>query len=121
MEIKLKKYSSIYILDIKGEIDLYNYCSLKDVVNKMKEKNIRNYIMNFEEVNYIDSSGIGTILSIYSGLVEEKKNFWIANLHGSVKRVIELTKLDKFLPIAGSIEEAVNKIKKITGEEDGNA
>jgi anti-sigma B factor antagonist len=118
MEINLKKYSSIYILDIKGEIDLYNYGNLKEVINKMKEKGIQNYILNFEEVNYIDSSGIGTILSIYTAMTDEKKNFWIANLHGSVKRVIELTKLDKFLPIATSIEEAIKKIKKNTGAEN---
>ncbi len=36
----------------------------------------------------------------------------IANIHGSIKRVVELTKLIGFLPIVGSVEDAVNQLEQ---------
>jgi len=110
MDIKLKKYSDIYIIEINGEIDLYNSHKLKDIIDKMQANNVFKYAINFENVNYIDSSGIGTIISIYSTLKDKNHKIWLYNIHGSVKKVIELTKLDGFLPIAENLQEVINNI-----------
>jgi anti-sigma B factor antagonist len=115
MEIKIRNFNSIYIVDITGEIDLYNYSKLKETVILMKSKGIKNYILNFENVTYIDSSGIGTLIFIHTTLKEAKCNLCISNIHGPVKRVIELTKLVGFLPIAETIQDSIKKISKDNG------
>lgn len=111
MEIKLREYLSIYILDIIGEIDLYNCQQLKEIINKLIAKNISSCILNFEQVTYIDSSGVGALIYTYTNLKNNQIKFYLTHLSGSVKRVIELTKLNKYLPIEESIANAVNKIK----------
>lgn len=111
MELKIRKHSDTYIIDVNGEMDLYNSYKLKELVMKMIEKKIEHFIVNLENVDYIDSSGIGALIYVCSTIKKMNLKFVIANIHGSVKKVIELTKLMGYFPIANSIEEAIKKIE----------
>ena len=111
MEIKIKKYESIYIVNVIGDMDLYTSFKLKNVIDKMFQKKIKNYIINFEKVDYIDSRGIGILIHIYSTIKKANLLLRITNIHGSVKKVIELTKLTQYFPIVDTVEEAIKEIK----------
>ncbi|MCQ2610166.1 MAG: anti-sigma factor antagonist [Treponema sp.] len=110
MELKIRKNGEVYIIDVNGEMDLYNSYKLKELVMKMLEKNVKNFIINLEQVDYIDSSGIGALIYICSTMKKMNLKFAISNVHGSVKKVIELTKLMGYFPIANSVEEALMMI-----------
>jgi anti-sigma B factor antagonist len=107
MELKIRKNGEIYIIDINGEMDLYNSYKLKELVMKMLEKNVKKFIINLEQVDYIDSSGIGALIFICSTIKKMNLKLSISNVHGSVKKVIELTKLMGYFPISNSVEEAI--------------
>ena len=111
MDLKIRKNGEIYIIDVNGEMDLYNSYKLKELVTKMLEKNVKTFIINLEQVDYIDSSGIGALIYICSTMKKMNLKFAISNVHGSVKKVIELTKLMGYFPIANSVEEALLMIK----------
>ena len=112
MEIKLRRAGTIYVIDIKGEMDLYNAFKLKDIVGAMIERNVTAYIINLEEVQYIDSSGIGAILFVYGELKQRRLALMVAGAKGPVKRVIELTKLVGYLPLAADVNEALAKVRE---------
>ena len=112
MELKIRKSGEVYIIDVNGEMDLYNSYKLKELVMKMLEKNVKNFIINLEQVDYIDSSGIGALIYICSTMKKMNLKFAISNVHGSVKKVIELTKLMGYFPIANSVEEALLMINE---------
>jgi anti-sigma B factor antagonist len=112
MELKIRKHSETYIIDVDGEMDLYNSYKLKELAMKMLEKKIERFIVNMDKVTYIDSSGIGALIYICSTMKKMNLKFIIANIHGSVKKVIELTKLTGYFPIANSIEEAIKQIEE---------
>ncbi|MGI5173934.1 anti-sigma factor antagonist [Treponema sp. OMZ 840] len=107
MELKIRKSAEIYIIDVNGEMDLYNSYKLKELVMKMLEKKVQNFIINLEQVDYIDSSGIGALIYICSTIKKMNLKLSITNVHGSVKKVIELTKLMGYFPIANTVEEAI--------------
>ena len=107
MELKIRKNGEVYIIDVNGEMDLYNSYKLKELVMKMLEKNVHSFIINLEQVDYIDSSGIGALIYISSTIKKMNLKLAITNIHGSVKKVIELTKLMGYFPITNSIEEAL--------------
>ena len=88
MELKIRKNGDVYIIDVTGEMDLYNSYKLKELVMKMLEKNVKNFVINLEQVDYIDSSGIGALIYICSTIKKMNLNLAIANIHGSVKKVI---------------------------------
>ncbi len=110
MELKIRKSGDIYIIDVNGEMDLYNSYKLKELVMKMLEKKVESFIVNLESVDYIDSSGVGALIYICSTIKKMNLNLKIANIHGSVKKVIELTKLMGYFPIAGTVQEALKQI-----------
>ena len=112
MELKIRKSADIYIVDVNGEMDLYNSYKLKEMVMKMLEKKVQKFVINMENVEYIDSSGIGALIYICSTIKKLGLKLLIVNVHGSVKKVIELTKLMDYFPIAGNVVEAV---KGLTG------
>ena len=107
MELKIRKNGEVYIIDVNGEMDLYNSYKLKELVMKMIEKNIKIFIINLEQVDYIDSSGIGALIYISSTIKKMNLKLSLSIIHGSVKKVIELTKLMGYFPIANSVDEAL--------------
>jgi anti-sigma B factor antagonist len=110
MELRIRKNQDIYIIDILGELDLYNSYKLKELLMKMLEKKIERFVINLDEVEYIDSSGIGALIYISSTLKKLDHKLAITNIHGSVKKVIELTKLMGFFPVTETLDEAIKKV-----------
>lgn len=111
MEIKLRRADTIYVIDVVGEMDLYNAFKLKDVVRKMIEKKIRHYIINLDQVPYIDSSGIGALLQVFADIKKNGLRLRITGVKGSVRKVIELTKLAQYFPIVADLELAIQQLK----------
>jgi anti-sigma B factor antagonist len=111
MELKIRKSGENYIIDVNGEMDLYNSYKLKELVMRMLEKKVERFIINLENVDYIDSSGIGALIYICSTIKKMNLKLIITNIHGSVKKVIELTKLMGYFPITQTIEEALQKLE----------
>ncbi len=111
MELKIRKNGETYIIDVQGEMDLYNSYKLKELIMKMLEKKVKRFIINLGEVDYIDSSGIGALIHICSTIKKSNHRLAIANIHGSVKKVIELTKLTGYFPISPSLEDAIRKME----------
>lgn len=112
MELKIRKNGEVYIVDVNGEMDLYNSYKLKELVMKMIEKGIKTFVINLEQVDYIDSSGIGALIYISSTVKKMSLKLALSNIHGSVKKVIELTKLTGYFPIANSVEEALMMVQE---------
>ncbi len=111
MEIKLKKYSSVYIVEVIGDMDLYSAFELKNIVAKMLAKGISLFVLDLAKVDYIDSSGIGVLIHIYSTIKKAQKKLKIVNVHGSVEKVIRLTKLTQYFPIVPTLREAVAQLE----------
>ena len=111
MELKIRKSGENYIIDVNGEMDLYNSYKLKELVMRMTEKKVERFIINLENVDYIDSSGIGALIYICSTIKKMNLKLVITNIHGSVKKVIELTKLMGYFPITQTIEEALQRME----------
>jgi len=107
MEINQRTVNDVVILDINGEIDLYNAPDIKDTIKNLIDSGKRQVIINLEKVSYIDSSGIGVLISSLSNLKKVGGALKIINVYASVKKVFELTKLTSFFEIYDSEDEAL--------------
>lgn len=112
MELKLKRAEDIYVIEIHGEMDLYNASQLKTLFNKMLEKNVIKILIDFLNCEYIDSTGVGTLLGLYATAKEKKLSFYLTNVQGTVLKVLTLTKLHEYLPLEQNLETAIQRIKK---------
>lgn len=113
MEVKLKTRNGVLLVDLHEEIDLFHANKLKLYFNKIFESSHTKIVLNFQEVTYIDSSGIGALLNIYKETKKRNIHIFFINIHGSVKKVIELTKLDDYFPITKSEDDAIEKLQDI--------
>ncbi len=111
MDISTRSKSDVVILDISGEIDLYNAPEIKDVIAKLIEEKKYQIIINLEKVSYIDSSGIGALISSLSNLKRYQGGLKIINVAGSVRKVFELTKLTSFFEIFDAEADAIGAFK----------
>ncbi len=112
MEIQQREKDGVVILDIQGEIDLYNAPEIKETIQKLIDQQKYNVLINLAKVSYIDSSGIGALISSLSNLKKYQGALKITNVYASVKKVFELTKLTSFFEIYDSEEEALASFKK---------
>ena len=111
MEISERKTDSIIIIDIVGEIDLYNAPDIKELIKKHIEQQEYNIMINLEKVTYIDSSGIGALISSLSNLKKYQGTLKILKVYGSVRKVFELTKLTSFFEIFESEDDAIRSFQ----------
>ena len=116
MELKLRKAGTIYVIDVIGEMDLYNAFRLKDLVKKMIDSGVKSYVLNLDQVPYMDSSGIGSLLYVHSELKKRGLPLRIAGVKGSVRKVIELTKLMEYFPIVQDLATALQQLKEKAAE-----
>ncbi|HMA99628.1 MAG TPA: STAS domain-containing protein [Spirochaetota bacterium] len=107
MEISNREVDNITILDISGEIDLYNAPDVKDTIRQHIEKGNTRIIINLKNVNYIDSSGIGALISSLSNLKKVGGGLKIIHVYDAVRKVFELTKLTSFFDIYDNQDAAI--------------
>lgn len=112
MEVLHQKFvplpeSSVYF-ELSGEINLYNSQIMKENLEMLISKGINFIFLNFEQVSYIDSSGLGVCLGIHSKLMKQKGFIRIISPSEKVRYVLELTKLRSLLQIFPTLEQAIN-------------
>lgn len=100
----------IELLRPAGEMDLYSYGKLKEKVQELWESGSRRFIIDCGDLTYLDSSGVGVLLYAYTGTQKRNGAIWFSGISGAVAKVIELTKLNGFLPMAESVEMAVEEL-----------
>jgi anti-sigma B factor antagonist len=112
LKIDERMVGDVVIMSVKGEIDLYNAPDVKDMISDYIEDDKVKLVMNLEQLSFIDSSGIGALISSLSNLQKENGALKLVNMHGSVRKVFDLTKLTGFFGVYDSEEEAVNSFNQ---------
>jgi anti-sigma B factor antagonist len=61
MELRIRKNQDIYIIDVQGELDLYNSYKLKELLTKMLEKKIERFIIKWRRLNTLTPAVSGLL------------------------------------------------------------
>ncbi len=110
MDLSIRFFNESCIIDVAGEIDLYNAFRLEDAVHAVMEKKVCSFVFNLKRVKYIDSSGVGALLSINAMLTKNALAFRIVSVPPAVMKVMELTRLIGFLPLERTEIEALDSL-----------
>lgn len=68
-------------------------------INKLIEKGEKNFIFDFGNCNFIDSTGLGALVSIYKKCAEKGGSIKLKSLKPEVEKLFKLTRLDKIFEI----------------------
>ena len=86
-----------------GEVDIYNADSLKSELNSLLEEKKADIIIDCTNLKYIDSTGLGVLISALKKVREAEKQIRITNLKPYIAKIFTLTGLDKifFIEVSG--------------------
>ncbi|MBN1897516.1 MAG: STAS domain-containing protein [Spirochaetes bacterium] len=96
------------IFRLSGEIRTDIYSDFLEFFRTKAEAS--NIILDFQNVKYMSSAGVGALFNINKVANENNKKLVIFGLNPSVKKIIELTKLSNAFVITDTEEEALKKL-----------
>jgi anti-sigma B factor antagonist len=108
MSFDVKKQGDITVIDVEGQLIVGNRQELKQKVLEELEKGGRKFLIDFSNTGYIDSSGLGVLVSLSKKIREQGGELRLANLNDDLRTLFELTKLDTLFHIATNREEALS-------------
>lgn len=107
MQVHTNESNEIVILKMDGEMDIYNCQILREHVKLLFASGRKKVVANLEGVSYIDSSGIGALISACATLKKAGGGMKLCRMPESVTRVFHLTRLTGFFEIYESELEAL--------------
>ena len=93
--------NSFWTVSLEGELDVSTADELKKYLHKLvDEKNI-DMKLNLEDLDYIDSTGLGVMIGILKRLKIEGKEVYIEKPKNNVRKIFNITGLDKIFKLEG--------------------
>jgi anti-sigma B factor antagonist len=102
-----KDASGVVVIGVAGQLIVANRHELKEKVTEAVNFGSRKILIDFTETGYIDSSGLGALVSLAKKLRESGGELRLAGLNEDLRTLFELTKLDTLFTITASLEEAI--------------
>jgi len=94
VKLNTRQVGDVSVIDVAGRITLGEGSSaLRDALRDMINKNQKKILLNLGEVNYIDSSGIGELVSGFTTVTNSGGQLKLLNLNKRVKDLLQITKL----------------------------
>ena len=112
LRMSTRQVGGVMVLDCSGRV-LFGEesASLRDTVKKLLAQSPK-LVMNLREVNYIDSGGLGTLVSLYTTARNGGGAVKLASLSRSVGDLLQLTKLHTIFEVFEDTDAAAQSFKK---------
>ena len=107
MQIKLKDSDGVAICRVSGEITINTVFELKKTFKKIIDNKTRKVLLDFRGVDYIDSSGLASLIDLSRNLKVIQGMVFMSELSPKVSSIFSITKLDKIFRIFDTEEEAL--------------
>ena len=102
-----KDRRGVVVVGVDGQLIVGNRQELKQKVLDALEAGNRKFLIDFTKTGYIDSSGLGVLVSLSKKIRDEGGDLRLAGLNDDLKTLFELTKLDTLFAITDSADEAL--------------
>ncbi len=94
MNIHTRTVGDVRILDISGKIILGQETILvRNTTKDLRHSGAKKIVLNLAEVNYIDSSGVGELVSSFTTVAKEGGQLKLLNLTKKVPEILTITRL----------------------------
>ena len=108
MEISARQIGEVVLLDVHGEIDLYNAPQLKTAVDQVVAGGQLKVVVNLARCSYLDSTGIGILVHCVSEVARRGGLLKLQSPSASLMQVFQMTRLLSHFDIRESEDDAVS-------------
>jgi anti-sigma B factor antagonist len=107
MGFTVRKANGVVVIGVDGQLIVANRHELKERVTEAVDFGSRKILVDFTQTGYIDSSGLGALVSLAKKLREAGGELRLAGLNDDLRTLFELTKLDTLFNITATADEAL--------------
>ncbi|HHV72354.1 MAG TPA: STAS domain-containing protein [Clostridia bacterium] len=97
--LKESKSGEKFLLQAEGEIDVYTSSQLKEKINALLDNGVKELVIDLSNVSYIDSTGLGIFIGTLRNLKERGGRMELLSPTPRVKKVLNITGLDRVFDI----------------------
>ena len=109
LTINERNAGNVTILDLSGKITIgEGSVQLRDAVRRLLEQGHKNLLIDLGQVDYVDSSGIGELVSCYTTTKNQGGHLKLLNLTKKIKDLLSITKLLTVFETFDDEQEALN-------------
>lgn len=107
MSFQVSKNDDVTLIEVEGQLIVGNRQDLKNQVMEQIEDGDQKFVIDFANTGYIDSSGLGVLVSLSKKIREQGGELRLSSLNDDLRTLFELTKLDTLFKITDNKEEAL--------------
>jgi anti-sigma B factor antagonist len=100
---------STCVIDIHGEINAQAESTLMDAYTQASSPGVRSIILNFSGLEYMNSSGIGLLVTLLIRIRRQNQRLLAYGLSDHYEQIFELTRLNEAIGIYSNEAEAISK------------
>ena len=108
MKILEEKINDIDVLKLEGRIDAANAKDIKEKVGSLSKENRVKLVIDLGAVDFIDSSGLGSLVASFRSVNKLGGDIKIASLQDPIRSIFELTRLHRVFDIYDDSQSAAN-------------
>ena len=106
MQLDFKLLKNVLVVNVQGEIDMYNTDYLRSCIdNYLDQQPINRLVLNLEKVDFIDSSGLGIIIGRYKKMQARGGKVYIVGANPSVEKILVFAGINKIIPLYKNEQE----------------
>jgi anti-sigma B factor antagonist len=107
MSFSLERTDDVLIVTVDGQLVVTNRQEFKQAILDAVEQGARLVVVDFTNSGYIDSSGLGALVSLSRRLREAGGDLRLVGLNDDLRTLFELTRLDALFPLYATRSEAL--------------
>ena len=106
LKVDLTAVNGTSVVRVRGDIDLRTSPQLRELLLEAMREGVGTLRVDLSQVHYMDSSGVGTMVYVKRETERAGRRVVLIGLQPRVRSLFEITHLDQFFTIVGSLEEA---------------
>ena len=106
LDIATERTGSSCVIAVSGEVDVYTSPGLKREIGSALDDGCMDVVIDLERIGFIDSSGLGVLVSALRKVKEQGGTMRIVCTRESILKIFRITGLDKVFPVFATVEEA---------------
>jgi anti-sigma B factor antagonist len=109
MNMKCQERNGVSIIFVQEErVDAHNSDDLKKEIKNLFEAGKKNVLVDLKDVRFIDSSGLGALVSGFKNSIAHQGTMKLSMLQPQVKSMFELTRLNRVFDIYPTTDDAMD-------------
>lgn len=100
----------VAVIDLSGGLDETRGAELWQLFDRLLTEGRRQFVIDLQAVDFIDSAGLAMLVRCFKRLRHGTGNFSLTAPQPSVRRIFELTRLDRTFDIHTDVTEAIQRL-----------